>query len=69
MPSALVCAWLHLLFDGTSVRKNIGQGPIAFVPKNLLEILRNIVNNKGKKNYREVCDQLLCHFRGIDLPD
>ncbi|KAL1751159.1 hypothetical protein FB107DRAFT_294111 [Schizophyllum commune] len=50
----ILCAWLHLLFDGTSVRKNIGQGPFAFVPKNLLEILNNIVNNKGKRNYREL---------------
>ncbi|KAL1702029.1 hypothetical protein EV121DRAFT_293676 [Schizophyllum commune] len=50
----ILCAWLHLLFDGTSVRKNIGQGPIAFVPENLLEILNNIFNNNGKRNYREL---------------
>ncbi|KAI5888191.1 uncharacterized protein SCHCODRAFT_02586965 [Schizophyllum commune H4-8] len=58
----ILCAWLHLLFDGTSVRKNIGQGPIAFVPKKLLEILNNIVNNKGKKNYRELAPDAVYEY-------
>ncbi|KAL1702045.1 hypothetical protein EV121DRAFT_272022 [Schizophyllum commune] len=58
----ILCAWIHLLFDGTSVRKNIGQGPIAFVPKKLLEILNNIVNNKGKRNYRELAPDAVYEY-------
>ncbi|KAI4524751.1 hypothetical protein K525DRAFT_291576 [Schizophyllum commune Loenen D] len=58
----ILCAWLHLLFDGTSVRKNIGQGPFAFVLKNLLEILNNIVNNKGKRNYRELAPNAVYEY-------
>ncbi|KAL1702038.1 hypothetical protein EV121DRAFT_293684 [Schizophyllum commune] len=42
--------------------KNIGQGPFAFVPKNLLEILNNIVNNKGKRNYRELAPNAVYEY-------
>ncbi|KAL1738674.1 hypothetical protein HDZ31DRAFT_78174, partial [Schizophyllum fasciatum] len=51
----ILVSWIHLLFDGTSVRTNMGKGVLAFVPENLDEILALIRENKGEKSYLELC--------------
>ncbi|TRM61366.1 hypothetical protein BD626DRAFT_571010 [Schizophyllum amplum] len=59
-------AWIHLLFDGTSVRKNVGQGAIALVPEDFDEILAAIKENhdlKLNKNYRELCPKRTYRYK------
>ncbi|TRM61362.1 hypothetical protein BD626DRAFT_631889 [Schizophyllum amplum] len=65
-------AWIHLLFDGTSVRKNVGQGAIALVPEDLVEIVAAIKENFDKKlnkNYRELCPKRTYRYKLRALVD
>ncbi|KAL1740375.1 hypothetical protein HDZ31DRAFT_47629 [Schizophyllum fasciatum] len=62
----ILVSWIHLLFDGTSVRTNLGRGVIAFVPENLDEILALIKANKEskeKKSYRELCPNATYRYK------
>ncbi|TRM61373.1 hypothetical protein BD626DRAFT_538296 [Schizophyllum amplum] len=59
-------AWIHLLFDGTSVVKNVGQGAIALVPEDLVEIVKAVKenhDNKLNKNYREICPKRTYRYK------
>ncbi|KAL1678848.1 hypothetical protein EV122DRAFT_277859 [Schizophyllum commune] len=59
----ILVAWMHMLFDGISVKKSIGRGAIVLVPENFDQILDLIRNNKGKLNYRELIPGRLFRYK------